>query len=781
MSTVPDSARTSPDTAAPLSPWWRRGALAVLLVGFTILISMTVMTYRNAPPIPDRVVSEAGTVLTTGERILDGQEVFLKYGLMEHGTLWGHGAYLGPDYSASYLRREAEVTRDTLAEQQFGRPYGALADPERAAIDTLVARTLRQNRYDATTGTLIYTPGEARSLEVQTREWADYFAKGAPGLRPGFISDTDELDALTAYLAWAAWASRAPRPGRDYSYTSNWPYEPMIGNGPTSQALVWSGLSLIFLLGGLGLMLFIFGRFNFLGWGGEGGTRHIHGGQAASMTLTPSQRATGWYFVVVVLLFLLQVLLGGVLAHYRVEPEGFYGLNLQELLPYNLARTWHLQLAIFWIATAWVGGGLFLAPIIGGHEPKGQRIGVLLLLGALAAVVVGSFFGEYLGINNRLGDLWFWFGHQGSEYLDLGRFWQAVLAVGLVLWLTLMFRALHPALRDRGRREFTALFLIAASGIVVFYLPAFFYGSRTNFAVIDNWRFWIIHLWVEGFFELFATILVAVMFTHMGLVRTRTATRVVYLDAILYLAGGIVGTAHHWYFTGQESIAIALGASFSALEVVPLTLLTLDAWDFIRLQRAKCGDCSRELAAGQRWAVYFLMAVGVWNFVGAGVFGFLINLPIVSYYEMGTTLTPNHGHAAMFGVFGMLALSVVIYSLRAMLSSERWATVEGYFKTGFWGLNVGLALMIVLNLFPAGVLQLIDVVQNGYAHARSLEFTMTGFFHTSEWVRLIGDSVFILVGVVPVVIGTIKAALLRKRDEIDAVPEVPVLSTQSVR
>jgi nitric oxide reductase subunit B len=150
--------------------------------------------------------------------------------------------------------------------------------------------------------------------------------------------------------------------------------------------------------------------------------------------------------------------------------------------------------------------------------------------------------------------------------------------------------------------------------------------------------------------------------------------------------------------------------------------------------------------------------------VGAGVFGFLINLPIVSYFEIGTTLTPNHGHAAMFGVFGMLALAVLVYCLRAMISEEVWAGVERYFKTAFWGLNVGLALMIVLNLFPAGVVQLYDVIQNGYAHARSLDFTMSGFFHASEWVRMIGDVTFIVVGVIPIVIGTF-LAVIRRRDD----------------
>lgn len=738
----------------PLSPWWRRGALVVLAVGFATLGVVTLLAYRNAPPIPQKVVDQSGKLVFSDKDILDGQEVFLKYALMEHGTLWGHGAYLGPDYSASYLRREAEIVREHLAIKRFGTSFESLEAAQQDAVSAALPAVLKENRYDPNTRTLTLTDGEVAAFHTQQGEWAAYFRDGAPGLPPGYIKNPHELDALTAYLAWAAWATRANRPERPYSYTGNWPYEPLIGNTPTSQALLWSALSLVFLLAGLGAMLFVFGRFDFLGWRGEGEAGRLP--LLPEPNLQPSQRAATLYFAVVALLFLLQVLTGGALAHYRVEPQGFYGFDLNSIIPYTLMRTWHLQLAVFWIATAWVGGGLFLAPVVGGSEPKGQKVGAIALLGALAVVVFGSLAGEYLGVHDLLGDLWFWFGHQGSEYLDLGRFWQILLAGGLLLWLALMFRALKPALADAGRRELTTLFMVAASGIVVFYLPAFFWGARTNFAVIDAWRFWIIHLWVEGFFELFATVLVAVMFTHMGLVTPRTATRVVYLDAILYLSGGIVGTAHHWYFTGQEWIAMALGACFSSLEVVPLTLLTLDAWDFIKLQQAKEPAQRHPLAGRQRLAISFLMAVGVWNFVGAGVFGFLINLPIVSYYEMGTTLTPNHGHAAMFGVFGMLALAVLVYALRASVTDALWTRLEGWIRVSFWGLNVGLALMVILNLFPAGVVQLVAVIEHGYAYARSLEFTQTGFFHASEWVRLGADTVFIVVGVLPLVIATLK-------------------------
>ncbi len=531
--------------ATSLSPWWRHSAILVMIAGFSVLSFVTVLTYTNAPPIPEQAADVTGTVVFTGADIQMGQEVFLKYGLMEHGTLWGHGAYLGPDYSAEYLHRLSEVTRDTIAAEKYGKLFVQLSPDERSVASAETMTVLKENRYEPASRTLRLSPGEVAAYRIQLREWSDYFTRkdAAPGLPANYIQNPAELKALTAYFAWAAWATTANRPGKNYSYTNNWPYEPMVGNRPSTEAYVWSALSLITLLSGLGLILFVVGKFDYLGWKGEGAGNHVMHSTPPAFKLTPSQWATGWFFAIVAVLFLVQSLLGGALAHYRVETGAFYGLDIARWLPYNLARTWHLQLAIFWIATAWVGGGLFLASWVGGEEPRHQRTGVYALLGALVVVVVGSLAGEFLGINDKLGQFWFWFGHQGSEYLDLGRFWQLLLAVGLVFWLFLMFRALKPAFKIRDKRELASLFLYAAVAIPVFYLPALFYGPHTNFAVIDNWRFWIIHLWVEGFFELFATVLVAIMFHQMGVVSTKTATRLIYLDAILYLSAGIIGTS----------------------------------------------------------------------------------------------------------------------------------------------------------------------------------------------------------------------------------------------
>ena len=746
-----------------LSPWWRHSVIIVMVVGFTILIWLSVRTYSDAPPIPATVASTSGKTIFTGEDILSGQQVFLKYGLMENGSVWGHGAYLGPDFSAQYLHTLSADIAETIARDSHGKDVRELNTTEQQAVNAQVQQLLKENRYDSRSQTLTFSEGEALSYQRQLNQWTEYFSQPTnnAGLPVKYINDPKELQHLTAFFAWTAWASAVNRPGKSYSYTNNFPYDSSIGNTPTSDAVLWSALSLITLLAATALGLFVLGRFDYLGWKGK--SEHIHPQLIPGLS-TPSQKATVKYFVIVALLFLAQVLVGGGTAHYRAEPGSFYGIDFSRFFPSNILRTWHLQLAILWVATAYVAGGLFFAPSLGGSEPKGQSKGVNLLFGALLIVSVGSLFGEWLGINQLLGSLWFWMGHQGWEYLDLGRLWQMLLAVGLAFWVYLLFRGIAPARRHPEHREVASLFLYAAIAIPLFYLPAMFFTSTTHFSVVDTWRFWIIHLWVEGFFELFVTVMVAIIFYKLGIISTTTAARVVYLDAVLYLGSGIVGTGHHWYWTGQSSITMALAAMFSAMEVVPLTLLTLEAWDFIKLTKGTCDICGKKIAIPHKWTFYFLISVGVWNFVGAGIFGFLINLPIVSYFEVGTILTPNHGHAAMMGVFGMLGIALMVFVFRQVSSDAEWLRIEKYVRISFWGLNIGLALMVVTNLFPGGVLQLNDVLNNGYWHARSHEFLNQTVMRTIEWLRLPGDIVFIGAGVTPLVVAAgITYKYLRKQ------------------
>lgn len=750
------------DDGQSVSHWWRKGVLAVVLVGFTILISLSVKSYKDAPPIPEKVVNRSGETIFTGQDIRSGQQVFLKYGLMENGTIWGHGAYLGPDFSAAYLHTLALHARESVGRDPAGQRANGSIEPGRSDIAEQVRRMLKQNRYDPRTKTLVFLGPEETSYHEQIAMWAEHLSDPLRngGLSTPAIRDPEELKELTAFFAWTAWAASVNRPGKSYSYTNNFPYEPLVGNRLTADAILWSALSLIALLAGTALVLFAFGRFDYLGWGK--GIDHLHPLMLAGEA-SESQRAIIKYFAVVSLLFLAQVLVGAATAHNRAEPGSFFGIDLYQIFPTNILRTWHLQLAIFWIATSFVGGGLLLGSSLGEKEPRGQSLGIHLLFCALVLLVGGSLLGEFLGVRQMLGGLWEWFGHQGWEYLDLGRAWQIVLAVGLVFWLLLLVRYVGPALRDPQRREITWLFLMAATTIPVFYLPAFFFGSTTVYSVVDTWRFWIIHLWVEGFFELFVTTMVAVTFYKLGMVSRKTATRVVYLDAILFLGSGLVGTGHHWYYTGQSPVNMAFASVFSAMEVVPLTLLTLDAWDFIRLTRGEGDVRGKRIAVPHKWAFYFLMAVGFWNFVGAGIFGFLINLPVVSYFEMGTVLTPNHGHAAMMGVFGMEAIALMVLTLRQVSTDETWIRTERYVRVSFWGLNIGLAMMILGNLFPGGVMQLHDAMTHGYWHARSPEYLSQGFVRFIEWCRMPGDLVFMILGVVPLVIASGRTYLLARK------------------
>ena len=741
---------------ADLSPWWLRSVAIVMVLGFAALLAITSLAYRDAPPIPQQVLDSGGRVVFTGDDVSEGQEVFLKYGLMDNGSIWGHGAYLGPDYAAEALHRIGVDTSTAVASAQFGKSVAALTPAERAAVFAETAVELKTNRYDPATQRLQLTAAESIAYRQQLASWTAYFRNPARngGLQRDLISDPNELRQFTAFVTWAAWVSVANRPGENHSYTNNFPYDPSVGNVPIPSALLWSALSLIVLLAGTAAVLLAFGKFDYLGWISRG--RHIHP-QLLPGESSTGQRALLKFFVVVAALFVMQTLVGGATAHYRADPASFYGFQLERFFPSNLMRIWHLQTAIFWIATAYVAAALFLARSLRTEEPRWFAASIHVLFTAFVVVIAGSLLGEWLGIAQLLANGWFWLGNQGWEYLELGRIWQYLLVAGLAVWFWILFTMVRPKVVEHSAaRPLAKMFLAAALAIPVFYVPALFFGTRTNYTVVDTWRFWIIHLWVEGYFEFFATTVVALTFYQLGLTRRNVALRVIYLDGILYFVGGVIGTGHHWYFNGQTGFNMAMSAMFSVLEVVPLTLLTLDAWDFVRTTRGQCDVCGKAIAIPHRWTFYFLMAVGFWNFVGAGIFGLLINLPIVSYYEVGTNFTPTHAHGSLMGVFGMLAIGLMVFVLRQTTSDERWPGIERYVKVAFWGTNIGLAMMLAMSLFPAGVLQLRDVVENGYWHARSLDYIGSPRALLLEWLRLPGDLVFIVFGAIPLLIAAIK-------------------------
>ncbi len=725
--------QTSGRRALLIPNGWIQAAGIVLIIGFLIMGILAYYTYSDEPPIPATVKAPNGSVLFTREDILAGQQIFLSNGLMEYGSIFGHGAYLGPDFTTEYLHKAA------LSSIDF---YGGPAS-DHARIQTI--SDFKTNRYDASTGVLTYSAAQVHAFEQCRDYYASFFGNPTSrfGLRPGAIRDPEKIRKVTAFFSWTAWAASTARPGHPYSYTNNWPPEPLVGNHVTADAIVWSMLSLAALLGGTGLLLAVFGRWNLLGW---------HGREQQSMSfrspdevmLTPAQNACAWFFFVMAALFLIQTLCGGAAEHYRADIQSFFGIDLGRLLPFNVVRTWHVQLSIFWVATSYLAAGIFLAPMIAGREPRGQKPLAYVLLGALAMVVVGSLLGEFGGIQGLIHNSWF--GDQGFEYLDLGRIWQILLTFGLLFWVAILFRGLRGRLDAEHTGNMPWLFFFSALSIPAFYGVGLLANPGQNFTTTDFWRFWVVHLWVEDFLELFTTILVAYIFVLLGVVHERTALRMIYLDVILYSVGGVVGTMHHVYFSGEPALHMALGAFFSAAEVIPLTFLTVEAWSFLQLGTVQ--EQKSRTAFPHYWAVMFLASVGFWNFLGAGVFGFLINLPVVSYYEIGTALTANHAHAAMMGVYGMLAVGLALFCLRYIIPEKHWSDKAARFS--FWSLNLGLAWMVFATLFPLGILQLYHSISVSYYDARTLNYIGNRANAVLEWMRMPGDVVFILGGAVPI-------------------------------
>lgn len=717
--------------------------IAVIVGSFAILGYYGVEIYRQAPPIPARVVTPGpdGSVLFTGAQISDGQNVWQSMGGHQVGSVWGHGAYIAPDWSADWLHREATALLDRWALAEHGRTFDELSAVAGAGLKARLQSELRANTYDPKSGDLVVSHDRAEVIRSVGTHYAALFGndpsmsklRDAYAIPANTIRNGERQAALNAFFFWASWACVTNRPDSSISYTHNWPPEELVGNRPTGSVIVWSVVSFVFLLAGIGALAWFFAA-----------KRHQEGppngvpddDPLRALKPTPSMRATLKYFWIVAALFVLQVGLGAVTAHYGVEGSGFYGFPLAEYLPYAVTRTWHTQLAIFWIATAWLATGLFMAPAVSGYEPKYQRLGVNVLFVCLLVIVVGSMAGQWFAVQQRLSlETNFWFGHQGYEYVDLGRFWQIFLFVGLFLWLFLMGRAMWPAIRQPAEnRHLLGLFFLASSAIALFYGAGLMWGRQTNLAIAEYWRWWVVHLWVEGFFEVFATVVIAFLFTRMGLLRTATAAAAVFFSTTIFLTGGIVGTFHHLYFTGTPTAVLALGATFSALEVVPLVLIGFEAYENLTLSRA------RPWVAAYKWPILFFVAVAFWNLVGAGLFGFLINPPIALYYMQGLNTTPVHAHAALFGVYGMLGIGLMLFCLKGLVAHREWRT--GPLSYAFWSINVGLALMVLLSLIPVGLLQTWASVETGMWYARSAEFLQTPIMKFLRWMRVVGDSVF---------------------------------------
>ena len=711
--------------------------LSVVGLSFAVLLFYGTQIYQKAPPVPEQVVDEAGNVLFTKGDIHDGQNVWQSIGGQEVGSVWGHGAYIAPDWTADYLHREAQY----LLNKWAGGDFNSQSEEQKASLEKRLQAFLRKNTYDEASKTLTIAAERIEAFEHVKAHYTSLFMNdpALDKLRSDYaipknaIKDEARMEKMAQFFFWASWACVTERPGETITYTHNWPNDAQIGNVPTGDLVIWTGFSIIMLLVGIGILVFVQARTQ-----QEEVLKPVDD-PLMNQVITPSMRATKKYFWVVNLLILVQVMLGILTAHYGVEGDALYGIDIASFLPYSITRTWHVQIAIFWIATAWLATGLYIAPSLSGKDPKFQKLGVNVLFIALLIVVAGSLIGQWFGVMQKMGLVEnFWFGHQGYEYVDLGRFWQVLLLIGLFLWLALMIRPIIPIVKKgTSEKGLLILFLISCFAIAFFYAAGLMWGRTTNLAIAEYWRWWVVHLWVEGFFEVFATVVAAFLFVRMGLLRIKSATNNVLFATIIFLAGGILGTFHHLYFTGTPTAVMALGATFSALEVIPLVLIGFEAFHNYRMSK------STQWLEDYKWPIYFLLSVAFWNFLGAGIFGFIINPPIALYYMQGLNTTPVHGHAALFGVYGMLGIGLMLFALRSMYRKQVWSDkLLKLIKFTFWTLNIGLLLMVLISLLPVGLMQTFASVNHGMWYARSAEFMQQPVVNVFKWLRIVGDTIF---------------------------------------
>ncbi len=718
-------------------------AIVSFVISMAVLIGGGLFAVKDLPPYPGKVVASDGKVLFRKSDILAGQDVYQRYGLMDHGSVWGHGSQRGTEFSAVSLHAWGTGVRDAIARSRHGRPFAELSADEQRAVEAFTAAEMKANRYDAGTDTLRLTAAQAEALPAVFAVWER--SLGAGDQRYGFLPDTiptvAEREQIGRFFAWTAWAAVANRPGETHSFTNNWPPDALVGNVATPETYVWTlggVLSLLLVLG-----LFIYFVHNHELWYGPAQGVPL-GQKLIDSPLTASQLRAAKFFLVVILLFLVQTSFGGLLAHYTVHPGSFYVEEIAGFIPYSWAKSWHLQLAIFWIATTWVASAIYLAPVIGGREPRKQGLLVQVLFAAILVVAVGSLAGQVAGIKGKLGEAWFWLGHQGWEYLELGRLWQILLFVGLIVWLGIVYRAVSHLLKRGQPSDFKALiafYVFSAVLVVAFFGFGLFYGRGTHLTVADYWRWFVVHIWVESIFEFFGVAVIALLMVAMGLVSARAALRVAYFTAAITFLAGILGTAHHYFWYGGPSYWLAVGSVFSSMEPVPLFGLIVRGMMEYRSIRKEGHDFP------YRWPLFFLVASSFWNFLGAGVFGFLINLPIVNYFEHGTYLTMNHGHGALFGTYGMLSIALLLFSWRGLVEREAWN--EKPLKISFWGLNIGLFLMTLGTLFPVGILQTWVAFKDGLWAARDASFFERPFVQAIGTMRAVPDLMIIVLGVVP--------------------------------
>ncbi len=737
--------------------WWGP-LLFILVISVAGVVMIGFQTYNDAPPMTGFQTSSGENPITK-TTLVEGQKVFHKYALMEYGSYFGDGAQRGPDFTAEALHQTVVLMTEFHSKEFKAENGRGPTDTELRIIKEDIRDEIKENRYDEASNIVILTDAQSYAMEGLRKYYLDFFIDANTDSSfppPGYISDREEVKDLSDFFFWGAWVCAVKRPGSEFSYTHNWPFDPEAGNNPTSPVILWSVLGLLAFVLACGIVLYFIGQYNQLPnkFFKQGTSGFLTFDQINNFTPTKTQRASFKFFLVAILLFLTQVLSGVVTLHEFVDFLGFTGIDIAGNVPITISRSWHLMLSLYWISTCWIASSIFIIPIMVKKEVKGQLPLINLLFALLVILVVGSLSGMVLGPLGILGEWWYLLGHQGWEFVDFGRLYQGLLMVIFILWAIVVYRGVKPGLVKKQPWNLPNWIMYSVIGIPVLFISGFVAQPETNFVIADFWRWMVIHMWVEAFFEVFVTIIVSYLMVLMGLVSRQAAIRVVYIATLLFLGTGLLGISHNFYWNAKPVATMALGSVFSTLQFVPLILLTVEAWRFKNMPQISLNDVQAKNGNKQSIADFafpevflFLIAMNFWNFFGAGVLGIIVNLPIMNFFEHGTYLTVNHAHAALMGVYGNISLGAMMFASKILLKPSKWNI--RVVRTSFWAINAGLMLMVVLDLFPAGAIQFKSVLDHGLWYARSNDFITGTVFESLTWMRGIGASVFLFGGVLP--------------------------------